>query len=116
MFLCIYCTCTLNSFKLVGGFFDLETNFVIKNPENVVHVLKFIDTTPEKTQVQLTAVSMCMYLSDRSSQAEVWSMLSGILRKSKRNMLAFCEADASRFVLNKMNSTSPMIAGKICRL
>ena len=39
------------SFQLVGGKFDLESNFVVKDFSNVRHVIKFIAHVSVKLQV-----------------------------------------------------------------
>ena len=61
MFLCI-------SFQLVGGEFDLESNFVIVEPKNISRMLGLLDHCPV------------------SLQAEIWSVFIAILRKSVRNL------------------------------
>ncbi|XP_067949217.1 lipopolysaccharide-responsive and beige-like anchor protein [Watersipora subatra] len=76
---------------LVGGRFDLESNFVVKNFDNVRHLLKFTAHISVKLQ------------------AEIWSMVSGILRKSRRNLLAFTESNFIQFILLHINDSSPMI-------
>ena len=38
-------------FQLVGGEFDLETNFVIQDPENILQMLNVLSSCSEKLQV-----------------------------------------------------------------
>ncbi|KAF6016878.1 hypothetical protein EB796_024810 [Bugula neritina] len=76
---------------LVGEKFDLENNFLVRSSVNVRHLLKFMNHCSEKLQ------------------AEIWSMLSGILRKSRRNLLAFTEAHFIQYILERIDSCSPMI-------
>ena len=54
--------------QLVGGEFDLESNFVIVEPKNISRMLGLLDHCPV------------------SLQAEIWSVFIAILRKSVRNL------------------------------
>ena len=38
-------------FQLVGGEFDIEANFVIQDPKNVLQMLNLLQTCPETLQV-----------------------------------------------------------------
>lgn len=74
---------------LVGGRFDLESNFVIRHDGTLSELLKIIVLLPEKLQ------------------AELWSVLSGLLRKSRRNLVAGAAADISSYILRQLPSTRP---------
>uniref|UniRef100_A0A671VP31 Neurobeachin n=1 Tax=Sparus aurata TaxID=8175 RepID=A0A671VP31_SPAAU len=77
---------------LVGGEFDLETNFIIQDAESIgcmVELLEHCDVT---------------------CQAEIWSMFTAILRKSVRNLQTSTEVGLIQQVLLKMNSVDDMIA------
>lgn len=81
--------------QLVGGEFDLETNFIIQDAESIgcmVELLEHCDVT---------------------CQAEIWSMFTAILRKSVRNLQTSTEVGLIQQVLLKMNSVDDMIAGMI---
>uniref|UniRef100_A0A8C9ZK33 Neurobeachin n=1 Tax=Sander lucioperca TaxID=283035 RepID=A0A8C9ZK33_SANLU len=77
---------------LVGGEFDLETNFIIQDAESIgcmVELLGHCDVT---------------------CQAEIWSMFTAILRKSVRNLQTSTEVGLIQQVLLKMSSVDDMIA------
>lgn len=38
-------------FQLVGGAFDIESRFIIEDPENVVRMVKLLDNASERLQV-----------------------------------------------------------------
>ena len=38
--------------QLVAGDFDIESNFVIQDPQNVVHMLKLLEACPHTLQVR----------------------------------------------------------------
>ncbi|XP_049927577.1 neurobeachin-like [Epinephelus moara] len=78
--------------RLVGGEFDLETNFIIQDAESIgcmVELLGHCDVT---------------------CQAEIWSMFTAILRKSVRNLQTSTEVGLIQQVLLKMSSVDDMIA------
>ncbi|XP_034024289.1 neurobeachin [Thalassophryne amazonica] len=77
---------------LVGGEFDLETNFIIQDAESIgcmVELLEHCDVT---------------------CQAEIWSMFTAILRKSMRNLQTSTEVGLIQQVLFKMSFVEDMIA------
>ncbi|XP_047247715.1 neurobeachin isoform X3 [Girardinichthys multiradiatus] len=77
---------------LVGGEFDLETNFIIQDAESIgcmVELLEHCDVT---------------------CQAEIWSMFTAVLRKSVRNLQTSTEVGLIQQVLLKMSSVDDMIA------
>uniref|UniRef100_A0A3Q3K0V6 Neurobeachin n=1 Tax=Monopterus albus TaxID=43700 RepID=A0A3Q3K0V6_MONAL len=77
---------------LVGGEFDLETNFIIQDAESIscmVELLQHCDVT---------------------CQAEIWSMFTAILRKSVRNLQSSTEVGLIQQVLLKMSLVDDMIA------
>ncbi|XP_078683647.1 neurobeachin-like isoform X11 [Branchiostoma floridae x Branchiostoma belcheri] len=77
---------------LVGGKFDLEVNFIIKEPESILHMLELLDNC------------------STTLQAEIWSMFNAILRKSTRNLQACTEVHLIEKILQKLPSTDDMIA------
>ncbi|KAK1899505.1 Neurobeachin, partial [Dissostichus eleginoides] len=77
---------------MVGGEFDLETNFIIQDAESIgcmVELLGHCDVT---------------------CQAEIWSMFTAILRKSVRNLQTSTEVGLIQQVLLRMSSVDDMIA------
>lgn len=81
--------------QLVGGEFDLETNFIIQDAEGIgcmVELLGHCDVT---------------------CQAEIWSMFTAILRKSVRNLQTSTEVGLIQQVLLKMSLVDDMIAGML---
>jgi hypothetical protein len=89
------CTCKyLNTlFQLVGGEFDMELNFVIVDPLNVVHMLELLDSCSSETGLQ----------------AEMWSVFRATLRKSARNLEACAEAGLLGRLLSRMPSAAPVV-------
>ncbi|KAK2169767.1 hypothetical protein LSH36_7g13010 [Paralvinella palmiformis] len=79
---------------LVAGEFDLETNFIIQDPENVTNMLNLMDNCSE------------------TLQAEVWSHFTAILRKSTRNLQACTEVGVIEMVLGQLADAGEMLAGK----
>ncbi|KAM4627885.1 neurobeachin-like isoform 2-T2 [Polymixia lowei] len=77
---------------LVGGEFDLETNFIIQDAESIgcmAELLQHCDVT---------------------CQAEIWSMFTAILRKSVRNLQTSTEVGLIQQALLKISSVDDMIA------
>ncbi|XP_076002259.1 neurobeachin isoform X1 [Genypterus blacodes] len=77
---------------LVGGEFDLETNFIIQDAESIgcmVELLRHCDVT---------------------CQAEIWSMFTAILRKSVRNLQTSTEVGLIQQVLLKISAADDIIA------
>ncbi|XP_072248234.1 neurobeachin isoform X3 [Leuresthes tenuis] len=77
---------------LVGGEFDLETNFIIQDAESIgcmVELLEHCDVT---------------------CQAEIWSIFTALLRKSVRNLQTSTEVGLIQQVLLQMSSVDDMIA------
>ncbi|XP_052226575.1 neurobeachin-like isoform X2 [Dreissena polymorpha] len=58
---------------LVSGEFDIEANFVIQDPQNIVQMLKVVEHCPV------------------TLQAEIWSVVMAMLKKSRRNLQACTE-------------------------
>ena len=77
---------------LVGGEFELESNFIIQDPENVVHMLQLTDSCTT------------------TLQAELWSHFTAILRKSTRNLQACTEVGLIERVLHKLPQADDMVA------
>ncbi|KAG5837509.1 hypothetical protein ANANG_G00240020 [Anguilla anguilla] len=82
----------IGCYRLVGGEFDLEMNFIIQDAESIgcmVELLEHCDVT---------------------CQAEIWSMFTAILRKSVRNLQTSTEVGLIQQVLLKMAAVDDMIA------
>uniref|UniRef100_A0A8C7YN35 Neurobeachin a n=1 Tax=Oryzias sinensis TaxID=183150 RepID=A0A8C7YN35_9TELE len=77
---------------LVGGEFDLETNFIIQEAESIGCMVELL--------------SHC----EVTCQAEIWSMFTAILRKSVRNLQTSTEVGLIQQVLLKMSTVDDMIA------
>ncbi|XP_053728334.1 neurobeachin isoform X1 [Synchiropus splendidus] len=77
---------------LVGGEFDLETNFIIQEAESIGCLVELLE------HCNITC------------QAEIWSMFTAILRKSMRNLQTSTEVGLILQVLLKMSSVEDMIA------
>ncbi|XP_070762493.1 neurobeachin isoform X3 [Enoplosus armatus] len=77
---------------LVGGEFDLETNFIIQDAESIGCMVELLEHC------------------DITCQAEIWSMFTAILRKSVRNLQTSTEVGLIQQVLLKMSSVDDMIA------
>lgn len=86
----------LHPLQLVGGEFDLETNFIIQEAESIGCMVELL--------------SHC----EVTCQAEIWSMFTAILRKSVRNLQTSTEVGLIQQVLLKMSTVDDMIAGKTC--
>uniref|UniRef100_UPI003AAEF2F2 neurobeachin-like n=1 Tax=Centroberyx gerrardi TaxID=166262 RepID=UPI003AAEF2F2 len=83
---------SLFSLQLVGGEFDLETNFIIQDAESIGCLAELLEHC------------------DVTCQAEIWSMFTAILRKSVRNLQTSTEVGLIQQVLLKMSSVDDMIA------
>nr|XP_014344051.1 PREDICTED: lipopolysaccharide-responsive and beige-like anchor protein [Latimeria chalumnae] len=77
---------------LVGGEFDLETNFVIQEGESIVCMVELLDKC------------------DVTCQAEVLSIFTAVLKKSIRNLQACTDVGLITLVLNRIDKTDHMIA------
>ncbi|XP_054709401.1 neurobeachin-like [Uloborus diversus] len=77
---------------LVGGEFDMELNFVIQQPQNIVHMLDLLDHCPSNLQ------------------AEVWSVFIAILRKSLRNLQACTDVGLIKHVLSRLPLVEEVVA------
>uniref|UniRef100_A0A7N8XMH7 Neurobeachin n=1 Tax=Mastacembelus armatus TaxID=205130 RepID=A0A7N8XMH7_9TELE len=77
---------------LVGGEFDLETNFIIQDAESIGCMVELLE------HCEVTC------------QAEIWSMFTAVLRKSVRNLQTSTEVGLIQQVLLKMSSVDDMIA------
>lgn len=49
----------LFSLQLVGGEFELETNFIIQDAENVLHMLELMDSCSSTLQVGVLHFARC---------------------------------------------------------
>uniref|UniRef100_A0A8C7ZYI0 Neurobeachin n=1 Tax=Oryzias sinensis TaxID=183150 RepID=A0A8C7ZYI0_9TELE len=77
---------------LVGGEFDLETNFIIQDADSI------------------SCMTELLQYCNVNCQAEIWSMFIAMLRKSVRNLQTSTEVGLIKQVLLKMNSVEDMIA------
>ncbi|KAG7480002.1 neurobeachin-like isoform X2 [Solea senegalensis] len=77
---------------LVGGEFDMETNFIIQEAESIGCMVELLEHC------------------NATCQAEIWSMVTAILRKSFRNLQTSTEVGLIEQVLLKMSSVEDMIA------
>ena len=83
---------------MVGGEFDLETNFVIVEPPNVTRMLELLDHC------------------DAALQAEIWSVFIAILRKSIRNLQACTEATLMEHLLIRLPHAAPLVVDLLVEL
>ncbi|KAK3100612.1 hypothetical protein FSP39_022596 [Pinctada imbricata] len=77
---------------LVGGEFDIETNFIIQEPQNVLHMLRLLTNCPI------------------TLQAEIWSVFTAMLKKSRRNLQACTEVTLIEHTLNLIKDSDDVIA------
>ncbi|XP_061638780.1 neurobeachin isoform X3 [Phyllopteryx taeniolatus] len=77
---------------LVAGEFDLETNFIIQDADGIGCLPALLERC------------------DVTCQAEIWSMLTAMLRKSVRNLHMSAEVELIRQLLLRMSSVDDMIA------
>ncbi|XP_073432355.1 lipopolysaccharide-responsive and beige-like anchor protein isoform X2 [Dendrobates tinctorius] len=77
---------------LVGGQFDLEMNFIIQEGDSIICMVELLDKC------------------DVTSQAEIWSIFTAILKKSIRNLLICTEVGLVEQVLNRIDKVDGMIA------
>ncbi|XP_048243612.1 neurobeachin-like isoform X2 [Haliotis rufescens] len=77
---------------LVGGEFDIEVNFVIQEAQNILHMLQLLKTCPI------------------TLQAEIWSVFTATLKKSRRNLHACTEVGLIGRVLELLESSDDMVA------
>lgn len=77
---------------LVGGEFDMELNFVVQQPQNIIHMLDLLDHCPPNLQ------------------AEVWSVFIAILRKSLRNLQACTDVGFIKHILSRLSQVEEVVA------
>ncbi|GIY82264.1 neurobeachin [Caerostris extrusa] len=70
----------------------MELNFVIQQPQNIVHMLDLLDHCPSNLQ------------------AEVWSVFIAILRKSLRNLQACTDVGLIKHVLSRLSCVEEVVA------
>lgn len=83
---------------LVGGEFDLEKNFIIKNMNNIFYMLQVIKCASE------------------ALKAEIWSLFTAILRKSQRNLQACVEIGLIEAALHELEDADPICADLIVEM
>jgi hypothetical protein len=79
---------------LVGGEFDLEKNFIIKNVNNILYMMQVIKC------------------ANSSLKAEIWSLFTAILRKSQRNLQACVDVGLVEAALHELKDADLICAGK----
>ncbi|KAL8612555.1 hypothetical protein ACOMHN_053620 [Nucella lapillus] len=79
---------------LVGGEFDIENNFIIQNAGNILHMLKLLDDCPH------------------TLQAEIWSVFTAMLKKSRRNLAACTDIGLIALALSLLSKAEDMAAGR----
>ncbi|XP_064610079.1 neurobeachin-like isoform X2 [Liolophura sinensis] len=79
-------------YLLVGADFDIETNFIIKDSQNILHMLKLLENSPPKLQ------------------AQIWSVFTAMLKKSQRNLQACAEVGLVAHVLNILEASDDLVA------
>ncbi|CAL1540734.1 unnamed protein product, partial [Lymnaea stagnalis] len=82
-------------YLLVGGEFDIESNFVIQDPQNILHMLKLLASCPH------------------TLQAEVWSVFTAMLKKSRRNLHACTEVGLISRALDLLKDADEVTADLI---
>ena len=80
---------------LVGGEFDLEKNFIIKNVNNILCMMQVIKC------------------ANTSLKAEIWSLFTAILRKSQRNLQACVDVGLIEAALHELKDADSVCAGKL---
>uniref|UniRef100_A0A0N5B0I0 BEACH-type PH domain-containing protein n=1 Tax=Syphacia muris TaxID=451379 RepID=A0A0N5B0I0_9BILA len=83
---------------LVGGAFDIESKFIIENPENIVLMVKLLDNASERLQ------------------AEVWSVFVGVVRKSNRNLEACSRIGLISLVLDRLSNSGSVVSDLLVQL
>uniref|UniRef100_A0A2C9K5K0 Uncharacterized protein n=1 Tax=Biomphalaria glabrata TaxID=6526 RepID=A0A2C9K5K0_BIOGL len=79
-------------YLLVGGEFDIESNFVIQDPLNILHMLKLLGSCPN------------------TLQAEIWSVFTAMLKKSRRNLHACTEVGLITRALDLLKTADEVTA------
>ncbi|PVD34451.1 hypothetical protein C0Q70_05725 [Pomacea canaliculata] len=83
---------------LVGGEFDIENNFIIQNPKNILHMLKLLEVCPH------------------TLQAEIWSVFTAMLKKSRRNLAACTDVGLIGLALKMLGNAEDMAADLIVEM
>jgi hypothetical protein len=83
---------------LVGGEFDLEKNFIIKNVNNILYMMQVIKC------------------ASSSLKAEIWSLFTAILRKSQRNLQACVDVGLVEAALHELKDADVVCAGELIRI
>ncbi|XP_053400196.1 neurobeachin-like isoform X2 [Mercenaria mercenaria] len=77
---------------LVGGEFEIETNFVIQDPQNILQMLTVVEQCPENLQ------------------AEIWSVFLAMMKKSRRNLQACTEVGLISRVMDLLLKAGEVVA------
>ncbi|MCP9257176.1 Neurobeachin [Dirofilaria immitis] len=83
---------------LVGGAFDIESKFIIEDPENIVRMLHLLDAAPSHLE------------------AEVWSVFIGVVRKSARNMQACSRVGLVLEILDRLSNSDAVVSDLLVQL
>ncbi|XP_041358388.1 neurobeachin-like isoform X2 [Gigantopelta aegis] len=79
-------------YLLVDGEFDIENNFIIQDPQNIVHMLNLLPNCSP------------------TLQAEIWSVFTAMLKKSRRNLHACTETGLIGRTLDLLHDCDDMSA------
>ena len=77
---------------LVGGEFEIETNFIIQESKNILHMLEVLSVCPS------------------TLQAEIWSVITAMLKKSCLNLNASTEVGLIECVLRMLEDADDIVA------
>ncbi|MFH4978421.1 hypothetical protein AB6A40_005130 [Gnathostoma spinigerum] len=83
---------------LVGGAFDLESNFIIEDAENIIRLVDLLDGASTRLQ------------------AEVWSVFVGVVRKSNRNLEACSRVGLITRLLDRLSSSDSVVSDLFIQL
>ncbi|KAK7469905.1 hypothetical protein BaRGS_00036068 [Batillaria attramentaria] len=83
---------------LVGGEFDIENNFIIQNATNILHMLKLLEVCPH------------------TLQAEIWSVFTAMLKKSRRNLAVCTDIGLIGLALDMLSKAEDMTADLIVEM
>uniref|UniRef100_A0AAF5RXM1 BEACH-type PH domain-containing protein n=1 Tax=Wuchereria bancrofti TaxID=6293 RepID=A0AAF5RXM1_WUCBA len=83
---------------LVGGTFDIESNFIIRDSRNINRLLHLLDRAPSHLK------------------AEIWSVFIGVVRKSARNMQACSRVGLVLEILERLSNSDAVVSDLLIQL
>ncbi|VIO92462.1 Uncharacterized protein BM_BM11947 [Brugia malayi] len=83
---------------LVGGTFDIESNFIIGDSRNITRLLHLLDKAPSHLE------------------AEIWSVFIGVVRKSARNMQACSRVGLVLEILERLSNSDAVVSDLLIQL